>query len=78
MAREKVVLDASVIAKWYLTEWHSDSTLSLRDTHVSGNMSIVAPTLLIYEALNVLKHCGIYSQEELVELALSLDKYGFE
>jgi len=36
------------------------------------------PTLLIYEVLNILKNSKVYSEEELIELAKSLNKYGFE
>lgn len=78
MAVKKIVLDASVIAKWYLTEENSDYALRLRDAHVSGSISIVVPTLLIYEVLNALGHSGIYSEDELIKLAQSLNRYGFE
>lgn len=78
MAVKKVVLDASGIVKWYLNEEYSNYALKLRDAHVSGNIRIIVPTLLIYEVLNVLRHSGVYTEEELIELAQSLNKYGFE
>jgi len=52
--------------------------LRFRDAHVSGSISVVMPTLLIYEVLNILKNSKVYSEEELIELAKSLNKYGFE
>jgi len=78
MAVKKVILDASIVAKWYLTEEYSDHALRLRDAHVSGNITIAIPTLLIYEVLNVLRQSKAYSEEELIQLARSLNKYGFE
>ncbi len=52
--------------------------MRFRDAHVSGSISVVMPTLLIYEVLNILKNSKVYSEEELIELAKSLNKYGFE
>ena len=52
--------------------------MRLCDAHVSGNIKIVVPMLLIYEVLNALKYSKAYSEKELVELAQSLNKYGFE
>ncbi|MGB9741418.1 MAG: type II toxin-antitoxin system VapC family toxin [Candidatus Bathyarchaeia archaeon] len=78
MALEKVVLDASVIAKWYLKEKYSEQALKLRDNYISGHITIAAPTLLEYEVLNALKYSGTYSEQELTQIAYSLNKYGFE
>jgi predicted nucleic acid-binding protein len=78
MALEKVVLDASVIAKWYLKERYSEQALKLRDDYVSGRITIAVPTLLEYEVLNALKYSGAYTEKELADIARSLNKYGFE
>ncbi|MEM2971983.1 MAG: type II toxin-antitoxin system VapC family toxin [Candidatus Bathyarchaeia archaeon] len=78
MAPEKVVLDASVIAKWYLKEKYSEQALKLRDNYISGRITIAAPVILEYEVLNALKYSGAYSEQELVDVARSLNKYGFE
>lgn len=78
MALEKIVLDASVIAKWYLEEEYSEEALKLRDNYVFGRVSIAVPALLEYEVLNALKYSGVYSKEELIDIASSLNKYGFE
>jgi predicted nucleic acid-binding protein len=78
MALEKVVLDASVIAKWYLKERYSEQALKLRDEYVSRRIIIAVPTLFEYEVLNALKYSGTYTEKELVDIARSLNKYGFE
>ncbi|MEM2995375.1 MAG: type II toxin-antitoxin system VapC family toxin [Candidatus Bathyarchaeia archaeon] len=78
MALEKVVLDASVIAKWYLKEKYSEQALKLRDNYISGRITITGPVILEYEVLNALKYSGVYSEQELVDIARSLNKYGFE
>jgi predicted nucleic acid-binding protein len=78
VALEKIVLDASVIAKWYLKEKYSEQAINLRDEYISGHITIAAPTLLEYEVLNALKYSGAYSEQELTDIAHSLNKYGFE
>lgn len=78
VAPQKVVLDASVIAKWYLKEKYSEQAIKLRDDYVSGRITIVSPALLEYEVLNALKYSGAYSKQELIDIARSLNKYGFE
>ena len=60
-----VVLDASVILKWLLTEEGSDHALLLRDAHVKGEERIVVPSLLFYEVANVLRY-NEFPDEELL------------
>jgi predicted nucleic acid-binding protein len=49
----RVVLDASVILKWYLDdEEHSQKALSLLVKYVSNELDILAPSLLEYEVIN--------------------------
>ncbi|OGS45350.1 MAG: hypothetical protein A3K66_05060 [Euryarchaeota archaeon RBG_16_67_27] len=74
------VVDASVAAKWFLQEPHSEAALSLRDAHVDGNVSLVAPSLVIVEVANALRyHPGIGSElladhvTALLDLGLGLD-----
>ena len=78
MEKEKVVVDASVIVKWFLEEEFSDEALRLRNDHIRGIIAIAVPSLLEYEVLNALKYSGVYSLEELKEIGIALNKYGFE
>ncbi len=65
MEREKkVVLDASVITKWYSKERHSDLALRYKDMHVSREMQIVEPSLLIYEVSNALNYNPNFTEVE--------------
>lgn len=50
-----IVLDASVIMKWFQEEPDSDRALSFETQHVSGVEIIAAPDLLFYEITNVLR-----------------------
>ena len=78
MAIEKIVVDASVVAKWFLIEEHSEQAIALRDDYISGRVALVAPSLLVYEVLNALKYSGVYSREEMEQIAEALDRYGID
>ncbi|MFW6132130.1 MAG: type II toxin-antitoxin system VapC family toxin, partial [Candidatus Aminicenantaceae bacterium] len=76
----QVVLDASVMLKWYLPdEKLSSDALELLDQYVSGEVEIVAPSLLEYEVVNGLvmaqKRGGIEEKKilEAVEGFINLD-----
>jgi len=70
MGGKKVVMGASVIAKWFLEEEYSEYALKLRDYHIGGHIIIVVPSLLEYEVLNALKYSGMYSWEELEKIGV--------
>jgi predicted nucleic acid-binding protein len=49
----RIVIDASVVLKWYLSdEEHSQAALEILDKYVSYEIDILAPSLLEYEVLN--------------------------
>lgn len=78
MEKQKAVVDASVVVKWFLEEDFSDNARQLRDSFVTGKLTISVPGLLFYEALNALWHSGRYREEELTLAARALSKYGFD
>ena len=49
----KLVLDANVIAKWFIEEENTESAIEIRDDFSTGLITIVEPTLLLYELGNV-------------------------
>ena len=78
MEETKVVLDSSIIVKWFLKELYSEEAIKVRNDYVQRKISIAVPSLLIYEVLNALRYSGVYSEEGLKEICLALNKYGFE
>jgi len=66
------------VAKWFLEEDFSDKARQLRDSFVTGKLTISVPSLLFYEALNALWHSGLFGEEELTLAARALSKYGFD
>jgi predicted nucleic acid-binding protein len=78
MAAETVVIDASVIAKWFLEEVYSTNALLLRDKYIAGEIELASPCIMPFEVLNALRYSGIYSKDALVNVVRSLDRYGIE
>jgi len=58
MARQTLVLDASVAVKWFSARGEDDisQALAMRDGHVAGDIQIVVPDLFYYEVANALVH----------------------
>lgn len=50
-----VVLDASVLLKWFIEEPGSDAALDLKRRHLEEGLAIVIPDLALYEIPNVLR-----------------------
>jgi len=78
LERKNIVVDASIVVKWFLEEKFSDKALELRNDYVGGVITITVPSLLEYEVLNALKYSNVYTMKELKEIGKALNKYGFE
>ncbi len=52
---EETVIDASVVIKWFSEEEGSNRALTMRNEHVDGKRTLVAPDLLVYEVANALR-----------------------
>jgi len=84
MEEEKVlVLDATVVVKWFTNEPLRDKALLIRDKYVKGLVDLIAPGLLFYEVANALRYNPRFGVEvvksaikALENLGISL--YGFE
>ena len=76
----EVVLDASVVLKWFRAEGerHLDPARSLRARFEAGRLAVLAPPLLRLEIVNVAGRRWQWGESALVELAVALDELGFE
>ena len=73
----EVVVDASVIVKWFVEEEGSDKSLKLGDRYIEGEIRIIAPELMIFETLNALYYKRLFSEEELKQISEALEAYSF-
>ena len=72
----KIIVDASLVVKWFITEEYSNLALEIRDRFVNGQLELFAPSLLQYEVLNALKYSNLFSLDNLVDAVTSLENYG--
>jgi len=74
----EIVVDTSVVVKWYIPEQHHEQARALRDAYLDGEFDLVAPALMPFEAVNALKYSGHYKGERLEEASKSLPEYGID
>ena len=74
----EIVVDTSVVVKWYVPEQHHEHARALRDEYLDGNFELVAPALMPFEAVNALKYSGYYDGKGLEEASTSLPEYGID
>jgi predicted nucleic acid-binding protein len=51
-----IVLDASVIVKWFSEEEYTDKALEIRERIRMGEESVIVPDLLLYELANAMRY----------------------
>lgn len=75
----KLVLDANVIAKWFIEEENTEKAIEIRDKFVDGKLAaILEPTLLIYELGNVFWKHPVKSPEDVESDFKALFDIGLE
>ncbi len=74
----EIVIDASVVVKWFIEENGSDKARLLRDKFIDGKIELIVPSLLYFEVLNALKYSQLFDASELNDAGESLENYGFK
>jgi len=73
MARvKKVVVDASVVTRWYISEEGSDAAIKVRQDYEKGMIGLVAPYLLFYEVSNSLRYSPDLNANDVSDAMASL------
>ncbi len=67
---EKVVLDTSVVVKWFVDEADSDKAIKLLNLYKENRIKIVVPEIICLELINALKF-GVGFEEEALTKAIS-------
>ncbi len=73
-----VVIDASVVVKWFVEEEGSDKALEIRDKYVKGEIELMAPEIIMFEVLNALYYKQLFSESEMKEISEALDSYSLD
>ena len=75
----EIVVDASVVIKWFLKEEYRDQALNLRDDYIKNNLELTAPTILHFEVLNGIRYSKKEISSNLLEnIGKSLLFYGIK
>ena len=72
MESPQKVIDASVVVKWYNKEDFSPQADFLKEGHISGRLTLVAPHLLVFEVSNALRFNPDFEVQDVVEAVDSL------
>ena len=64
MEKKTLVLDASVIVKWFCDEEYTDIALRIRDKFFEGDLNVVVPELMFYEVLNAVRYNEVFSKKD--------------
>lgn len=75
---KECVLDASVFLSWFTSAAPDQGSLKVRSEFEAGELSVLAPSLLRLEALNVAGRRWGWPEDALAELAETLDAFPLE
>ena len=72
MERNAIVLDASIIIKWFTKEEKRDSALKIREDYINKQIEIIIPDLILYEISNALRFNPNFTKEDVSEAIYSI------
>jgi len=76
--KEDLVLDSSVIIKWFCEEENTNIALGIREDFTKGTKTITTPDLSMYEIANALRYNKNITKEEIEEAVNSLIDLGID
>ena len=73
-----MILDASVVLKWFVEETDSAKARKIQDDYSAGLIDLTIPDLLLCEVANALRFNRNFSQQEIEAVLSSLSQMGIE
>lgn len=70
----KLVVDASVVVKWYVDEEYSDKALKILDDYADGKLDLISVQLMPFEVINALRYNPELGIRDLSKIGESLSK----
>ncbi|MEK6928522.1 MAG: type II toxin-antitoxin system VapC family toxin [Nanoarchaeota archaeon] len=71
MEKQKKVIDASVVMKWFTKETNTDKAIAIKEEHVKGDILLISPDLIFIEVLNGLRYKN-HSEQALISVSKEL------
>jgi predicted nucleic acid-binding protein len=73
-----LILDTSVLAKWFKQEDGTEKALDLREAFFNGEVDIAVPDLVFYELSNVMRYDDSFTVEMINQSIKSLREMDFQ
>ncbi|PIS28635.1 hypothetical protein COT42_07425 [Candidatus Saganbacteria bacterium CG08_land_8_20_14_0_20_45_16] len=73
-----IILDASVILRWFIEEEQSDKARKIQDDYLVDKLDIAVPDLLLYEVANALRFNKSFEVDEIDQVLTSLSDLGIK
>lgn len=72
--QDRLVLDASVVIKWYVEEEGTDRALRILDDYSNGKLDLISVQLMPFEVINALRYARDFGTLDLLKVGESLSK----
>jgi predicted nucleic acid-binding protein len=69
---EIIILDASVIVKWFNKENYTQSAIILKEKYLKKEILIYEPSLIFYEVSNALRYNSEFGENDVIQAVQSL------
>mgnify|MGYP000527780135 CR=1 FL=1 len=73
-----IILDTSVMIKWFTNEENSNKAIEYRDKHIDREIEIIEPDLLLYEISNALRYNPNFEEIDVMNALESIFDLGIE
>lgn len=73
-----IILDTSVIIKWFTNEENTDKSIEYRDKYIDRKIEIIEPDLLLYEISNALRYNPNFKEIDVMNALESIFDLGIE
>lgn len=73
-----IILDTSVIIKWFTNEENTDKSIEYRDKYIDRKIEIIEPDLLLYEISNALRYNPNFKEVDVMNALESIFDLGIE
>ena len=70
-----VIIDASVVVKWFVQEEYTKNALRIRDDYRKGSIDLLSTQLMPFEVLNALRYNPELGQDQVEKASTALSKY---
>jgi len=75
----EVVVDASVVVKWFLIEEFREQAIHLRNDYIEGKTELISPAIMPFEVLNAIRYSSKrIKRDQLEGVGKSLLHYGIK